>query len=53
MLLNEAAGEMRLTGFGIALRLARERQSPHQQGIYSASGAPAAHQVIHCGWEAL
>jgi hypothetical protein len=24
-----------------------------QQGIYSASRAPADHQVIHYGWEAL
>jgi PAS domain S-box-containing protein len=29
ILLNEATGEVRLTGFGIASRLARERQSPH------------------------
>src|SRR6516162_4773957 len=29
ILLNEAAGEVRLTGFGIASRFARERQSPH------------------------
>ena len=29
ILLNEATGEMRLTGFGIASRFARERQSPH------------------------
>jgi PAS domain S-box-containing protein len=28
VLLNEAIGEVRLTGFGIASRLARERQSP-------------------------
>ncbi|MBV9428123.1 MAG: AAA family ATPase [Bradyrhizobiaceae bacterium] len=27
--INEATGEVRLTGFGIASRLARERQSPH------------------------
>ena len=29
ILANEATGEVRLTGFGIASRLARERQSPH------------------------
>ena len=29
ILLNEASGEVRLTGFGIASRFARERQSPH------------------------
>ena len=29
LLLNPATGEVRLTGFGIASRLARERQSPH------------------------
>jgi PAS domain S-box-containing protein len=29
ILLNEATGEVLLTGFGIASRLARERQSPH------------------------
>jgi PAS domain S-box-containing protein len=29
ILLNEATGEVRLTGFGIASRLARERQAPH------------------------
>src|SRR5499427_2136837 len=29
ILLNEAIGEVRLTGFGIASRFARERQSPH------------------------
>ncbi|MGV7212926.1 AAA family ATPase [Bradyrhizobium sp. UFLA05-112] len=29
ILLNEATGEVRLCGFGIASRLARERQSPH------------------------
>ena len=29
ILLNGATGEVRLTGFGIASRLARERQSPH------------------------
>jgi serine/threonine protein kinase len=29
ILLNEAAGQVRLTGFGIASRLERERQSPH------------------------
>jgi PAS domain S-box-containing protein len=29
ILLNEAIGEVRLTGFGIASRLTRERQSPH------------------------
>src|SRR5262245_28059841 len=29
ILLNEAAGEVRLTGFGIASRLARQRQTPH------------------------
>ncbi|MDL2406855.1 AAA family ATPase [Rhizobium calliandrae] len=29
ILFNEATGEVRLTGFGIALRFARERQSPH------------------------
>jgi PAS domain S-box-containing protein len=29
VLVNEATGEVRLTGFGIASRLARERQSPH------------------------
>src|SRR5262245_17327355 len=29
ILVNEATGEVRLTGFGIASRLARERQSPH------------------------
>src|SRR5215469_10250008 len=29
ILLNEATGEVRLTGFGIASRLPRERQSPH------------------------
>src|SRR5215470_13683041 len=29
ILFNEATGEVRLTGFGIASRLARERQSPH------------------------
>ena len=29
ILLNEATGEVRLTGFGIASRFARERQSPH------------------------
>src|SRR5262245_15957625 len=28
-LVNAASGEVRLTGFGIASRLARERQSPH------------------------
>ena len=28
-LVNEAAGEVRLTGFGITSRLARQRQSPH------------------------
>ncbi|WGD53154.1 AAA family ATPase [Bradyrhizobium sp. CB1650] len=29
ILLNDATGEVRLTGFGIASRVARERQSPH------------------------
>src|SRR5262245_54112771 len=29
ILVNGAAGDVRLTGFGIASRLARERQSPH------------------------
>src|SRR6516164_5759126 len=29
ILLNKVTGEVRLTGFGIASRLARERQSPH------------------------
>ena len=29
ILVNESAGEARLTGFGIASRLPRERQSPH------------------------
>src|SRR5215468_7850308 len=29
ILLTEATGEVRLTGFGIASRLARERQAPH------------------------
>jgi predicted ATPase len=29
ILLNEATGEVRLTGFGIASRFTRERQSPH------------------------
>ena len=29
ILVNAATGEVRLTGFGIASRLARERQSPH------------------------
>src|SRR5215470_8890402 len=29
ILLNESTGEVRLTGFGIASRFARERQSPH------------------------
>ncbi|MHC2484852.1 AAA family ATPase [Rhizobium leguminosarum] len=29
ILVNTATGEVRLTGFGIASRLARERQSPH------------------------
>ena len=29
ILVNQATGEVRLTGFGIASRLARERQSPH------------------------
>jgi serine/threonine protein kinase len=29
ILLNEETGEVRLTGFGIASRFARERQSPH------------------------
>src|SRR6516162_1424165 len=29
ILLNDATGEVRLTGFGIAWRFARERQSPH------------------------
>src|SRR5262245_34746638 len=29
ILVNEATGEVRLTGFGIASRLARERQVPH------------------------
>ena len=29
ILVNDATGEVRLTGFGIASRLARERQSPH------------------------
>src|SRR6516164_1837245 len=29
ILRNEATGDVRLTGFGIASRLARERQSPH------------------------
>src|SRR6516164_5298148 len=29
ILINEATGEVRLTGFGIASRFARERQSPH------------------------
>src|SRR5215831_11915819 len=29
ILLNEATGEVRLTGFGIASRFSRERQSPH------------------------
>ncbi|GLR84122.1 AAA family ATPase [Bradyrhizobium iriomotense] len=29
ILLNEATGEVRLTGFGITSRFARERQSPH------------------------
>jgi PAS domain S-box-containing protein len=29
ILLNEATGKVRLTGFGIASRFARERQSPH------------------------
>ncbi|MCC8969744.1 AAA family ATPase [Bradyrhizobium brasilense] len=29
ILLNDATGEVRLTGFGIASRFARERQSPH------------------------
>src|SRR5215510_10761521 len=29
ILVNDATGELRLTGFGIASRLARERQSPH------------------------
>jgi serine/threonine protein kinase len=29
ILVNGAIGEVRLTGFGIASRLARERQSPH------------------------
>ena len=29
ILLNEATGEVRLTGFGFASRFARERQSPH------------------------
>src|SRR6516162_7852503 len=29
MLVNSATGEVRLTGFGIASRLPRERQSPH------------------------
>src|SRR5436309_1873538 len=29
ILLNEATGEVRLTGFGVASRFARERQSPH------------------------
>src|SRR5262249_11740225 len=29
ILFNEASGAVRLTGFGIASRLARERQSPH------------------------
>ena len=29
ILLNEATGEVRLTGFGIASRFARERQAPH------------------------
>ena len=29
ILVNGASGEVRLTGFGIASRLARERQSPH------------------------
>src|SRR5215469_7396444 len=29
ILLNEATGEVRLTGFGIASRFVRERQSPH------------------------
>jgi PAS domain S-box-containing protein len=29
ILLNEATGEVRLTGFGFASRLVRERQSPH------------------------
>jgi serine/threonine protein kinase len=29
ILLNETTGEVRLTGFGIASRFARERQSPH------------------------
>src|SRR5262249_51055400 len=29
ILINDATGEVRLTGFGIASRLVRERQSPH------------------------
>jgi serine/threonine protein kinase len=29
ILFSEATGEVRLTGFGIASRFARERQSPH------------------------
>ncbi|HEY9359085.1 MAG TPA: protein kinase, partial [Xanthobacteraceae bacterium] len=29
ILLNDATGEVRLTGFGIASRIVRERQSPH------------------------
>src|SRR5262249_12488237 len=29
ILLNKVTGEVRLTGFGIASRVARERQSPH------------------------
>ena len=29
ILINDATGEVRLTGFGIASRFARERQSPH------------------------
>src|SRR5215467_14771516 len=29
ILVNDATGEVRLTGFGIASRLLRERQSPH------------------------
>ena len=29
ILLNDSTGEVRLTGFGIASRFARERQSPH------------------------
>jgi serine/threonine protein kinase len=32
ILLNGVTGEVRLTGFGIASRLARERQSPHPPG---------------------